>query len=184
MEQEEKKHLPFYEWLVILLFCLILLVISLFAWLKPSSAPSWNESHTTNSTKIKEQGILTVTISGAVEFPGAYDLPIKSTIQDLLNKVKPLPEANLSKVKQKSKLKNLQQIQIPYKKWLTIIIEGAIENPGPFQILEGTRYPDLIKLLNVLPEGDIKPLNRKKGLIREGEVIKIHSKDKVFNHEK
>lgn len=183
MELEEKKHLFFHEWLVIILFSLTLFVISLLAWMKPSTPLSWKEPLSINSM-VKEQGVLAVAIDGAVEFPGGYDLPVKSTVQDLLNIAKPLPEANLSKVKQKSKLKNLQKIQIPYKKWLAITVEGAIENPGPLKVLEGTRYCDLIKLLKILPGADIKPLNQKKGLIREGEVIKIHSKEKVFNHEK
>lgn len=57
-----------------------------------------------------------VTIQGAVKYPGTYAIERGATVDDLLKKAIPLPEADLRRVKTTSKITQHKKITIPCKK--------------------------------------------------------------------
>lgn len=72
-----------------------------------------------NSTMILDKGEnnreIVVYVSGAVEKPGLVSLPVDARLNDALEEVKPLPEANIELINPAERLKDGQKIIVPYK---------------------------------------------------------------------
>jgi len=113
-----------------------------------------------------------VTVKGAVRQEGSYELKKGALMEDVLALAEPLPEAELSKLKLESRLRNNQVVKVPKESRIKVHIEGAVVKPGILQIKQGTLVKDLLELLTFLPEADIEKLNRKRRL-RDQEVIHV-----------
>lgn len=61
---------------------------------------------------------------------------------------------------------------------LEIIIDGAVENPGKYQLIKGSLLQDLLDQAKVLPTAELKRLNLKAKL-RKGQVIHIPTQEMV-----
>lgn len=148
-----------YEWLIVVLFCTLLCILSLLAYMQPKKPP----------ILIVEQPLTTleVHIKGAVENPGTYYLPIKSTLKDLLSQAQLTAVAEKKNIRWQRKLLDGQTIVIPSKKCFRIVVEGAIEEPGSYEVVAGTRYCDLLSLLKFLPQADLKSLRKNKQLLSD-----------------
>lgn len=59
---------------------------------------------------------ITVFVEGAVEFPGRYEFKKGAKMEELLEKVKPFPGANLNRYHAESKLRNGQVVRIKVSK--------------------------------------------------------------------
>ncbi len=72
-----------------------------------------------NSTLILDKGEtsreIVVYVSGAVEKPGLVSLPVDARLNDALQEVRPLPEANIEQINPAERLKDGQKIIVPYK---------------------------------------------------------------------
>lgn len=163
------SKLPFNEWCIILLFCLILLALSVFAFMERKIVPAPRPSEL-------QATVLEVKIEGEVANPGLYQLPLKSTLKELLEKAQPLPTADLSQVSGRRRLRDGQTIRIPERQWITIQIAGMVPQPGPMKILSGTRMHELAAELQVLPEADMKALKKRKSFLKEGEIVDVPAK--------
>ena len=164
------EKLPFHEWLIIsLIVCIMLgLTIVTSVW-DDSISPLTNSSHSLVSHEIK------VTIKGSVAKPGSYTLKKRSTLKDLLLLAEPLVDANLSKFKVSSFLKNNQQINVPSLTMITIYLEGAVAQSGSLQVPKGTQIQELESYTDFLPDSDLKVLKKKRRL-KDEELIYIPSK--------
>lgn len=166
--------LPVHEWCIILLFCSILLALAGFAWGRPKSV--------IDSIALAPQSslakVLQIKIEGQVAKPGLYYLPLRATLKELFEQAQPLPSADLSQFKGRRKLRDGQTIFVPERHFITIQIAGAVRQPGSLKILSGTRYSELADQLEILPEGDLKPILRKKSFVHEGDCIRVPSKKK------
>lgn len=106
-ESQEKPTLPFHEkfmaWLIIsvLLFLTVLNII----FDEPSMPMTESEHHLANP-------LLEIVIEGAVEFPGVYQVKKGSLIKEVLELAKPLPEANLKRIKLDSPITRRRVIKI------------------------------------------------------------------------
>lgn len=169
--------LPFHEWFVIVLFCTILLVLAglAFGRQKTSGSPS----HASSDPPVT---VLEVKIQGAVEKPGIYRLPLDSSVQELVDQAKLLPQADLSQIKWRRKLQQGQTVRVPERLPIKIYVEGAVKQSGLMQILSGTRGQELADQLDVLPEADLRALRKKRQFLREGETIIIPVKKVKKSH--
>lgn len=166
-----QQKLPPGEWLVIVVFIALmalLTAVTFFFDRHPSSSLQLDSPH-----HLVPQDI-DVFIEGAVEHPGAYKIKRGSKIQSLLDLSKPLPEANLNKVKPQMKLKNGQRVHIPTKKMITIFLSGAVTNPGPYTVPKGTKWIDLLKIVSFSLEADLKSIKKKK-LLQDQDVVFVKS---------
>ena len=79
--------------------------------------------------QIDETETISVEIRGKVKNPGVYELPLGSTIEDILKLAKPLEEANLDVLSYQSVLYNKQILVIEEKseKKLISINSGSLE---------------------------------------------------------
>ncbi|SHN85913.1 competence protein ComEA [Desulfitobacterium chlororespirans DSM 11544] len=72
-----------------------------------------------NSAVMVERAVenreIIVYVSGAVEKPGLVHLPVNARLNDALQQVGPLPEANIDQINPAEKLKDGQKIIVPYK---------------------------------------------------------------------
>lgn len=170
-----KTYLPIHEWCIILLFCMILLALTGFALgkskpLEAAAIPSLPPQQIVT--------VLEVKIEGHVAKPGLYRLPLKTTLKELLEQAEPLPSADLSQLKWRRKLRDGQTLHIPERRQITIQIAGAVQQPGPMQILSGTRCGELADQLQVLPDADLKAMRKKKSFVQEGDLIEVPTKKK------
>jgi hypothetical protein len=160
--------LPFHEWCVIVLFCTILLVLAGLAFGRQNTSGS--SSHVLSDPPVT---VLEVKIQGAVAKPGIYRLPLDASVQELLDQAQLLPQADLSQIKWRRKLQQGQTVRILERLPIKIYVEGAVKQPGPMQILSGTRGQELADQLDVLPEADMRALRKKRQFLRDGETVII-----------
>lgn len=171
--------LPIHEWLIVLLFCAILLILCGYAWLGRKTCPQipsrFQSSELVVSTA-QAPKVLHIKIEGEVSKPGTYELPLNSTLQEVLDLAKVLPTADLSDVKWRRKLRDGQTIRIPERRWITIEVLGAVVQPGARRVLSGTRVCELLEQIAMLPDADCKPLKKKRQYIQEGDRLVVPQK--------
>jgi DNA uptake protein ComE-like DNA-binding protein len=102
-----KTQLYLHEWLAVLS---ILVLIVVLAVISTTDEPALAVPHGP-SKKLGRQTVL-VTIRGAVQNPGEYELPLGSYVADLLKIAEPLPSADLRRLNTESKLRNGRDIYI------------------------------------------------------------------------
>jgi protein involved in polysaccharide export with SLBB domain len=166
---DQSSHLPIHEWLIVLLFCILLCVLGGLAYGHRSDSITGSTAY----QQLQMSSILSIKVEGAVAKPGTYQLPIGSLLIDAVTLAEPLDEADLTILKTNRPLQEHQTLIIPQKKWITIYIEGAVNTPGPLEVVSGTRYEDLLDLVDFLPTADQRSLRKKKRLLREGETVQI-----------
>jgi protein involved in polysaccharide export with SLBB domain len=164
------SKLPLHEWCIILLFCAILLALAGFALGRQKQIPPSSASIPFLESQVT---VLKVKIEGQVAKPGQYRLPLNISLAELVEQAQPLPSADLSQLKMRRKLKDGQTIHIPERRWITIQVAGAVQEPGPLKILSGTRCCEIAEQLKVLPEADLKSIRQKKRFLEEGDFIEI-----------
>lgn len=177
LQSNQKAKIPLHEWMIVLLFCLILLLLAGFALSRPKPPPRILSSLSA-SEKIT---VLEVKVEGEVTKPGQYRLPLHSTLKDLFEQVEPLPSADLSQISWRRRLHHNQTIRIPKRQTITIQVTGAVEHPGTFEILSGTRYFELADQLAYLPDADLKAIRRRRGFIQSGQCIDVPFQKKIVN---
>ena len=172
MKNENFSHLnlPLHEWCIITLFCAILIALAGWAF--------WGQQNHQLISPVPLEPepsltVLQVKIAGEVAKPGIYHLPLNASLKELVDQAQPLVNADLSELKWRRKLRDGQTILVPERKPITIYIEGAVKEPGPYQILSGTRLLEFADQLEVLPEADLKAIRKRRGFVREGDVVAI-----------
>lgn len=171
------RALPLHEWLIIfLLIALMSMIVLVTTWKGlPARTVVLGEPHHLISPTIDVQ------VEGAVEKPGLLTLKRGSCLQDALLMTSPLPEADLKGLKLKKALRDGQVIRVPRKRLITIFLEGAVQNPGPLQVWEGTKREELLTQIAFLPEADLKSLKKKQKLNDQEIVIVTLRKTKKKN---
>lgn len=168
--------LPLHEWLIILLFCSLLLGLTAIALIKPKPV---FDSISSRNEKIIPSDVMQIKVEGYVAKPGFYQLPYQTTLKKLLEMVEPASSADLSELNYRKKLRDGQTIIIPERKIITIQVTGAVQEPGALKILSGTRCCDLADQLKLLPEADIKALKRKNRFVKGGDMIEVQFQKQV-----
>lgn len=160
---DETPRLYTYEWAAIVsILGFIGMICAVTQISNSGSAPS-------TAIYDHEKASMTVYIDGAVESPGMYQMPLKSTVNDLLQIAHPAPQANLKKVKLNSTLKPGQRITIAAYPQITIYLEGDVI-AGAYQIRKGTRLCDLPSLIAFPPSANMS-IFKKKRVLKEGERL-------------
>jgi hypothetical protein len=113
-----------------------------------------------------------VYVMGAVELPGTYRMLRGETRGSVLTKARPLPTADLSRVKIMSKLKEGQLIEIPYITYITVFIKGEVEQEGALRVPKGTKLNQLEGRITLKPGADYKALMKKR-VLKDGETIVV-----------
>lgn len=104
-----QEKLPPGEWLIIIAIVAVMLLLTGVSMLSDRRMTAFvaDSPHHLISQDID------VFVEGAVERSGAFKIQRGATVEDIMALAKPLPEANLSKLKMKSKLRNGQRVRIP-----------------------------------------------------------------------
>lgn len=162
--------LPFHEWIIIFLIIVLMLSLAVVTHLRDQDPlPETGHAFSLYSDTYK------VTISGAVSKPDTYILKKGATLKVLLDLAEPLPNADLSKVNLKRKLKDEETFYIPSKKLITVYLEGAVANQGPLHLYEGSSLQDLLQNVEFLPNADKRSL-KKKRILKDEEIVVIPAK--------
>lgn len=172
MTTTKSARLPLYEWCIIVLFCAILLALAALAFGRQHTTPTLPTTQTRAPTGLQ------VRVEGQVANPGLYELTVNGTLKELMELAQPLPNADLSQLNWRRRLRDGQTIRIPARKPITITIEGAVAQPGPLEILSGMRYQELADELEVLPEADMTAFRRRRSILQQGDVVTVPVKKK------
>jgi hypothetical protein len=159
-----------YEWIT------VILIVALMGWLtaithfKSNALPEvLDQPHYIFNPEIE------VWIEGAVKNPGKFKMKRGEKVEDLLERAQPTKEADLSQIRQKTKLKKGQKLNIPALAMITVHIQGAVKQSVSLTIPKGTVLEDLISKIKFEKDANIEKL-KKKRVLKEGEVIKVSKK--------
>lgn len=154
---EASPYLKTREWIIVILYCGILAAITLVSQvLVPRERPELIYEHQIKSPFIE------VSIAGAVEFPGIYSLPKGSITSDLIKKAKPLPNADLTKLKWTARLLPGKHVRIPFIEMVTVRIEGEVVEPITIKTEKGTELKQLFDIVAFTDFADKTSLMKKK----------------------
>lgn len=172
-----EKRLPCHEWVVVVLLIVIFIISSIIIYIRDQDSLS-----TTKNTNHHMQDELQITIQGQVLKPATYKLKRGASMAELLALAEPLPEADLSRIKNSRKLKPDEIITIPAKAMITVFVEGYVERVGFIEVPKGTRINELSKYVKFLPVADEKKINKKR-LLKDQEVIIVPARKKYLHAE-
>ncbi len=166
-----EQKLPPGEWLVIVAVVAVMALLTVVAFVSDRHMTDHNldSPHHLISQEID------VFVEGAVEHPGAFTVKRGAVVQDVLDRAKLRPEANLSKLKMTAKLRNGQRVRVPAKEMITIILEGAVVHPGPHRVFKGMRWDQLSEVVELAADADVKFLKKKKRL-KDQDVVHVKSR--------
>ncbi|MBJ7448779.1 MAG: hypothetical protein JHC93_00285 [Parachlamydiales bacterium] len=115
-----KKHLNFYEWFILSLFCTGIFLFSV------CSHYAGRHSVLLIQKKSYHQKNISVLVLGAVRFPGTHHIKEGALIREALIQAQPLPMAALSKIKKSKALKPQEVLLIPSKKRSKKRVESSL----------------------------------------------------------
>lgn len=169
----EPQSLPLKDWWAIgVLICLLSVLTVITSGKDHSTLPKHlHAPHFLINEEIE------VWIEGAVEHPGSYKLKKGARLEELLSLALLKSDADLAKVKRKSKMKNGQTITIPRKEMITVFIEGEIENSGAISLPKGSIVSDLIPMMRFRSNAKREQLHRKRKL-KNGETIIVKARNR------
>lgn len=104
-----KPSLSIPEWMAVAAVIAFMGIMTVIALL-PDPPP------TTRHSQNSYENIVEATITGAVAKPGSYRFPKGSTVGDLLEKAEPLPEADLRRIRNTTKLRRNHHVKVGTKK--------------------------------------------------------------------
>lgn len=118
-----------------------------------------------------------ILVTGAVVEEKKLVLPHGSRIVDALAQVTPLPDANVDILFYQAPLHHEQVVVVPKRGFISIYLRGAVVKEGVVTLPEGVRFPALIREHDLFSQdADLRFLNRKRRLLKDGECIDIPSK--------
>ena len=164
--------LPPHEWVIIALLIVTVCLLSVVTFFhKKEQFPSVGPIVELSTETIQ------VTVKGEVVHSGVHEVKRGMRLKELLAMAVTTPEADLSRLKLNSKLREGQVVKVPAQVWITIYLEGAVKEAGPLKLRKGTKVEELLEQITLLPEGDPSKL-KKKRLLKDQEVIVVPIKKK------
>jgi hypothetical protein len=151
----------------VLLLSLILFILSLCAYLnRPTPLPFYGNLELTETVQ--------VIVHGAIEKPGHYSLPRKTSIKEVFDKVILKESADYSKFNLNKKIIKDITLVVPLKKMITIevLFESTIQK---VELPKGSYLFEIIEKINLPCDADWQSLNSNKKL-NKSKKIKIRRK--------
>lgn len=93
--------------------------------------------------------MIEVHVAGAVQVPGTVVIPRLSTLSDLLQELTLLPDADSKSLDLHRKLRRGVSIEIPFKKLVTVYLQGDPATAGAVVLPDGATYRDLTEQLSL-----------------------------------
>ncbi len=163
---DERPSLQAHEWLA------VVVIIGFMGMLTVLSLSSRHASYSTGEPHHVVSPDIMVIIEGAVEKTGSFTIPKGTTLREVLDLAKPFPEAHLEKLNLNKPVRKNQVIKVPEKPFITITLEGAVNDPKTIKMPKGSRLEDLLGKLSFHAEADQEKLRRKRRL-KNGETVKV-----------
>ncbi|MBS0622521.1 MAG: SLBB domain-containing protein [Verrucomicrobia bacterium] len=124
---------------------------------------------------MESSSTLTVSIEGAVAFPGLYTLAKGSILADLLQMVEPSKKADLADFDAKHPLREGEHIVVPEKRNIRVFVQGAVPHPRPYEIEEGMTMGQFLRTIELSSEAVTYSLPKRQ-VLQEGQVIQVPSR--------
>lgn len=163
-----KSQIYIHEWLVIVFFISILIVLTFLSHSFHFKVKSDIQSP---FIRLVDENVL-VAIEGAVVAPGQYELKKGSTVEELLKLAGVKPDAELKKVKKSKVLRKGDLIKIPGKEVINITIVYDDCKRVEVKVPKGTKYHELASLCMLEGCSDYV-FFKKKHLLKDGEEITL-----------
>lgn len=155
------QELRSYEWIVILTFSILILCVGAISYFH--RVPS-----------IQHQQI-TITVKGAVQAPQTIQVPQGTLLAHIMTKVSLTSAADVGQLKLDCALQKDETIIIP-SSILSITVEGAVKNPGIYQVPKGAKIEDLRQYITPSEGADASFLKKKRKLKNQETVFVPYKK--------
>lgn len=160
-----RKGLLFQEILFLFIILGLLLSIAAISFLSKTRI----EKVLSKQIEVKE---ISLAIEGEVQFPGLYPFSAGISLGEALKKAKPTKYADWSLIDKNRVIDSSCTVCVPKLEKILVSVEGAVLNPGTFEMPLGARISDLKKRV-IFHEKASSPEKLFKGrrLLRQGEKI-------------
>ncbi len=165
--------LPAHEWLIIVLLITALLLLSLVTliWRRDKLPPIEAQHELTTE-------LVQVTVQGAVERTGVFEMRKGCKFKELWELCRPLPDANLTRFKPNQFIRDGQVVIVPLKEYITVYLKGAVTPQGALRVMKGMQVRELKGLVELFPDADREKLNKSRRL-KDQETIHIPLKKQM-----
>ena len=163
-----KRSLPWHQWWIVV--ALVLFVVTVVAVSHCSRGDFFVQEVGTPGYRASQY--IEVKVQGAVEAPGTYVLPKGADLTRLLELSRPRIEADLKSLLRHSQLRQGQVIKVRKRPFITVYLEGAVEQPGAIRVPKGITMQDLLVQCPLKENAD-SSLFKKKRVLKNKETIFI-----------
>jgi len=117
-----------------------------------------------------------ITIVGAVESTG-ISVAQGTRVEQVLAKIKMNDEVDLDRIYGMRRLLKAETIVIPYRKGLTLFVEGEVKEPKVVIVEENASASDILGQVDLTENADIRRFLRRRRF-RTGTVIQVPTKNR------
>lgn len=132
--------------------------------------------HYSSQTEAKPVVLVHVEVTGFVEHPDIYEVPVDTPLGAVLRKASPKRFANLRQLDPKSLITGSMQLVIEPLTSLKISVTGAVSKTEELEVPLGTRVCQLKKRIICTEETDLTFFKKRK-LLADGEVVIVPKKN-------
>jgi protein involved in polysaccharide export with SLBB domain len=163
-------YLGVQEWLAIvsIIGFLLLLTLIVLDGRHDSRAAVVNRAETVHFLKPQE---VEFHIEGSVKNPGRYKVKSGTSVMEAVNIAEPLENADLSKIKSTTRVKNGMNIHVENRQMVTVTVSGAVQKPEILKVPKGTRLMELSDYVAFAEDADLSKLAKKRFLKDNEEVV-------------
>ncbi|MBI3900668.1 MAG: SLBB domain-containing protein [Chlamydiia bacterium] len=170
MPDSDVKHS---EWVLAVSFSLFLFTLILISQLHDSAKSSKLQKIYRDRSRLANTSC-TVTVSGAVEHPGSYVVPIGAPIAYILKKTRPTRFANLRDLVKDQEIRGDCSLHIEELSTIFVSVEGAVLEPCTLELPIKTRICQLKTKIRSAPHANLD-FFKKRRLLKDGERVHIPS---------
>lgn len=171
----------------ILIICFIPILILVLFLISDNKEVKADDIILTSSSIVENVNTIKIEIKGAVKNTGVYELSSDARVVDAINASGGLLKtADTTNINMSAKLTDAGVLDVPYQdeiivNSIKVDIKGAVNIPGVYELNDGARIIDVIKLSGGLnDEADTSNINLSKRIFDEMVII-IYTKEEVNN---
>lgn len=165
MNHLQNTKLSLYEWTAISLVLLSFLFLTFINVI--------NHHCESEGVSLPVNQSIVLSINGEVENPGSYEFPKGVTLEKVFEKIKLLPDANIKRLKMKSKIYNNMTVIVEKEPKIQVTLKRGADDSLTVETIEGITLKKFFDFNNVDLTQYKRNYGRMNRKLKNGEVIEL-----------